>query len=101
MSPSHLATSYSVKVVRRLFRFSVTDLFSLKLILKIDPIEGLVLQVLLRIPQLFYNREKQTTVIRVSIMVLYNGVDRVRIGSDPHPFGGSGSASRACQPGSD
>jgi hypothetical protein len=92
-----------VKVARRLFRFSVTDLFSLELVLEVDPVEGLVLQVLLRIPQLFYNREKQTTVIRdsimvltlrVSIMVLYNvvdpGPDRVgsasfcRIG-DPYP----------------
>jgi hypothetical protein len=48
-----------VKVVRRLFRFSLTYLFSLELILEIDPIEGLIFQVLLRIPQLFYNGENK------------------------------------------
>ncbi len=56
-------------------------LFSLELILKVDPIEGLIFQVLLRIPQLLYNREKQTTIIRVSIMVLYQVVDPDRVGS--------------------
>ncbi len=93
----------------------MTYLFSLELILEVDPIECLILQVLLSIPQLLYNREEQTTVIRdsiivltirlsimvltirVSIMVLYNVVDPVWIGSDPHPFTGSGSGSRACQ----